>query len=156
MFRGLLPWAGFLAVVWWVLEPDPGSWAAGVVAIAAGLFLRLYAGRLQQVGVRPLRLAGFVPYFFGQSVLGGWDVSRRALARAMPLSPSVMIHRLTLPSEPARVFLSNTLSLLPGTVAADLRDEVLVVHLLAGGPDTELRVRDLEKRVARLFEARDA
>jgi multicomponent Na+:H+ antiporter subunit E len=156
MVRGLLPWAGFLAMVWWVLEPDPGAWVAGVGAVTLGVLLRLYAGRLQPVGIRPVRLAGFVPYFLGQSILGGWDVSRRALSPKLPLSPRVMTYRSTLGSTAARVFFSNALSLLPGTFAADLREDVFVVHLLVGSVAAEARVRELEARVAHLFEIPDA
>lgn len=152
MVRDLLPWAGFLAAVWWILEPEPDAWAAGIVAVAAGLLLRLYAGRIRPIGIRALDVAGFVPYFLAQSILGGWDVSRRALDPALPLAPRVMTYRSSLRSEPARVFLSNALSLLPGTFAADLQDDVLTVHLLSGGVEGEARVRALEERVARLFE----
>lgn len=145
----------FLALVWWILEPVPGSWIAGLVAVAAGVGLRLYASRWDPVGIRPLRLARFGLYFVGQSVLGGWDVSRRALSPALPISPGVMTHRLSLPSSSARVFMSNALSLLPGTFAADLRDDVLTVHLLVGGERSESRVVELERRVDALFRSRE-
>lgn len=155
MIRGVWAWVAFLALVWWILEPVPGSWMAGVVAVAAGVGLRLYASRMSPVGVRPLRLARFGLYFVGQSVLGGWDVSRRALSPTLPISPRVMTHRLSLPSSPARVFMSNALSLLPGTFAADLRDDVLTVHLLVGGERSESRVVELERRVNALFRSRE-
>ncbi|MEX2470974.1 MAG: Na+/H+ antiporter subunit E [Gemmatimonadota bacterium] len=145
----------FLALVWWILEPVPGSWMAGVVAVATGVGLRLYASRMSPVGIRPLRLARFGLYFAGQSVLGGWDVSRRALSPALPISPGVMTHQLSLPSSSARVFMSNALSLLPGTFAADLRDDVLTVHLLVGGERSESRVVELERRVDALFRSRE-
>lgn len=156
MIRGVLAWVAFLALVWWILEPVPGSWMAGVVAVAAGVGLRLYASRMSPVGVRPLRLARFGLYFVGQSVLGGWDVSRRALSPGLPISPGVMTHRLSLPSSSARVFMSNVLSLLPGTFAADLRDDVLTVHLLVGGERSESRVVELERRVNALFVSPEA
>ena len=152
MVRGLLTWVVFLSAVWWILEPDPDAWPAGIVAVTVGILLRLYAGRAPRSGIRAFRMAGFVPYFIGQSIAGGWDVSRRALTPALPLSPRIITLRSTLHSTAARVFLSNALSLLPGTFAADLEGDVLVVHLLAGSDDAEARVRALEARVARLFD----
>jgi multicomponent Na+:H+ antiporter subunit E len=155
LIRGVLAWTAFLALVWWILEQVAGSWIAGVVAVATGVGVRLYASRMHPVGLRPLRLVRFGLYFVGQSVVGGWDVSRRALSPSLPLSPDLMTHRLSLTSAPARVFLSNVLSLLPGTFSADLRDDVLVVHLLVGGERAESRVVDLERRVDALFESRE-
>ena len=32
MVRGLLTWVVFLGVVWWILEPDPHAWPAGMLA----------------------------------------------------------------------------------------------------------------------------
>ena len=80
-------------------------------------------------------------------------MSRRALTPAMPLNPTVLRHELSLPPGPARVFLTNALSLMPGTVGADLRGDALVVHLLVGASGSQDRVRELERRVARVFRA---
>ncbi|MEX2466614.1 MAG: Na+/H+ antiporter subunit E [Gemmatimonadota bacterium] len=156
MVPSVLSWIAFLTLVWWILEPVGGSWAAGMVAVAVGVGLRLYMGRFERVGLRPARLPRFGVYFLRQSVLGGWDVSRRALAPALPLAPDLMTRRLALPSKSARVFLCNALSLLPGTFAADLDGDELVVHVLVGGPGAESRLRELEARVTKLFEAGDA
>lgn len=155
MVRGVIAWAFWLGLVWFILEPVPGSWPVGVLAVAVGVGLRLYMGRFDRSGLQAFRLARFSLYFLRASVLGGWDVSRRALTPSLPLSPDVLTYHLSLPSSAARVFLSNALSLLPGTFAADLQGDRLVVHLLAGGPEATLRVRDLEERVADLFETPD-
>ena len=155
MVRGLVAWVAGLGFVWFILEPVPGSWPVGVLAVAVGVGLRLYMGRFEPSGIRASRLARFGVYFLRESVVGGWDVSRRALTPALPLSPDVLTHRLSLPSSAARVFLSNALSLLPGTFAADLQGDTLVVHVLVGGPEAASRVRDLEERVADLFEPLD-
>jgi multicomponent Na+:H+ antiporter subunit E len=156
MVRGVLAWVALSGLVWWILEPVPGSWPVGVLAVAAGVGLRLYMGRFDRSGLRASRLARFGVYFLRESVVGGWDVSRRALTPALPLSPDVLTHHLALPSSAARVFMSNALSLLPGTFAADLDGDKLVVHLLVGGPESASRVSELEARVADLFEPLDA
>ena len=47
--------------------------------------------------------------------------------------------------------MANTVTLLPGTLSADLRGQILVVHVLdARGPAAE-RLALLERRVADLF-----
>lgn len=149
--RCLLP-ASILVAIWWMLTGTlTGGRVAGALAVAVGLGLFLYLGGGGRSGIRPLPLVAFLPYFVWQSVRGGWDVSRRALTLEMLLNPTVLRHDLSLPPGPARVFLTNALSLMPGTLGADLRDGALVVHLLVGGPGTETRIRELERRVERLF-----
>jgi multicomponent Na+:H+ antiporter subunit E len=47
--------------------------------------------------------------------------------------------------------MADTVTLLPGTLSANLEDHVLVVHVLnAGAPNREV-LEDLEQRVADLF-----
>lgn len=146
-------WLVLLFVVWWALaEPRGGWWWAAMVAISVGVGLRLLLPPPRSdVRLRPLAFLAFVPYFAWQSIQGGWDVSRRALSPSLPLDPRMVPFALSLPPGPPRVFLTNALSLLPGTFGADLREDELVVHLLTGGPAAEARVRDLEARVGRIF-----
>jgi len=151
MWQSALRWVPFLAFVWWVLEPTPGAWIAGLLAVGLGLVLRRQTGAAQTTALRPLAFLGFLPYFLAQSVLGGWDVARRALAPRLPLDPDLLRYRVSLPPGPPRVFLANALSLLPGTFAADFEGDELTVHLLVGGSDVEARIRDLEHRVGALF-----
>jgi len=152
VLRGSLLAASILAAVWWSLTGAVvGGLTAGAFAVAVGLWLFVLFGGGRRGSYRPLGLLAFLPYFAWQSVRGGWDVSRRALTPAMPLEPTVLRHELSLPPGPARVFLTNALSLMPGTVGADLRGDALVVHLLVGAPGSETRVRKLEERVGRVF-----
>jgi len=152
MRRPSLFWILLLLAVWWVLaDPRPGMWIAGLVALVVGVGLHLALGGRRDAGVRIWGLASFIPYFLWQSVRGGWDVSRRALSPGPPLNPDLLTYPLSLPPGPSRVFMTNALSLLPGTFGADLGDDDLVVHLLVSGDDAEGRVRELEERVGHLF-----
>jgi multicomponent Na+:H+ antiporter subunit E len=51
----------------------------------------------------------------------------------------------------ARVFFVDGISLLPGTLSADLRDGVLLVHALDTKDAVSASLRRLEERVADLF-----
>jgi multicomponent Na+:H+ antiporter subunit E len=153
MRASILTWLVLLFVVWWALaEPRGGWWRAAAAGVGIGLALRLLLpSATGDARVQPLAFLAFVPYFAWQSIQGGWDVSRRALSPSLPLDPQMVPFRLSLPPGAPRVFMTNALSLLPGTFGADLRDDELVVHLLTGGPAAETRVRDLEARVGRVF-----
>jgi len=110
----------------------PDGVAAGVPTVAAAVWLslRLVPAR------RPLalwRLALHLPRFAWGSLVGGIDVSRRALSPSMPLRPGWRAVPVALP-DGGRVALGTELSLMPGTLAAGCdAGERLLVHVL----DTE-------------------
>jgi multicomponent Na+:H+ antiporter subunit E len=149
--RGALR-ATALALLWWVLtDGDRGSWVIGVpgVVSAALASLMLVPGKLWR-----WRLAGmlrFIPFFLRQSVRGGLDVSIRALHPHTPLAPAVQHYRLRLHDDFARVFFANTVSLLPGSLSADLQHDRLTVHVLDGSLPIQATLQALEVRVAGVF-----
>ena len=51
----------------------------------------------------------------------------------------------------ARVFFANIVSLLPGTLSADIRGDTLIVHVLDKNLPMFEQLRRLELAVARLF-----
>ena len=115
---------------------------AGAVAAAVWLSLRLVPAR------RPLalwRLAGHLPRFLWGSLVGGIDVSRRALAPRLRLRPGWRMVPLDLP-DGGRVALGAELSLMPGTLAAGSDGARLVVHLLdtEAGFDAAIEVQAAE------------
>lgn len=138
------------AVLWWILtEGAAGSWLIGapVVLLAAWLSPASWADT-------PLSLRGlarFLPFFAYQSVVGAADVATRALRPAMPLYPGVVRHRLRLPPGAPRVALANVVSMLAGTLSADLDGDELVIHALDARQDLHAMVIDLEPRIAAVF-----
>ena len=134
--------------LWGILSGGKG-WAFGVpVAFLAAAVscLLMPATRLSLPG-----LARFVPYFAWNSLRGGIDVASRAVHPQMPIEPALLRYEMRLDDAVARVVMANAVTLLPGTLSADLRGQTLLVHVLnAGGPFPEAFER-LEQRVADLF-----
>ncbi len=138
-------------LLWWLLTGgDRHSWLVGGVtvglALAVALSLPAPAAALR---ISPVGLLLFIPYFLWQSLRGGIDVARRAYTPRLPLDPALIHYPLRLPPGSARIFLLNTVSLLPGTLSADVSADTLCVHLLDKQRDPELT--QLEQRVAGLF-----
>ena len=137
-------------LLWWILtEGAMNSWLAGALVIVFAVL----ASRALLPGVS-WALPGivrFVPFFLWRSLYGGADVARRALHPRLPISPGLLDYRWRLPPGLPRVFMANTVSLLPGTLSAELDDAHLRVHVLdeTGAFAAELQV--VEARVAKLF-----
>ena len=137
-------------VLWWILTGGaPDSWLIGVpiVVLAAWLSLVLWADSVLSLA----GLARFVPWFAYQSLVGATDVALRAFRRRMPLRPGIVRQRLRLPAGASRVTLANVVSMLAGTLSADIEGDDLVIHALDTDKDMEAMVRDLEPRIAALF-----
>ena len=129
------------------------SWLLGLPAILLAVWL---AGGTQRFRSGRFSISGgarFMFFFLKASLISGFDVVRRALHPRLPLRPDLIVYRLSLSTETARIFMADTVSLLPGTLSADLVDADLTIHVL----DRHMPVRDdlraLEMRVAAMLEA---
>lgn len=151
--RGALR-AALLALLWWLLtEGSRSSWIIGAPAVAAATWVSLFLLPEHHWRWRWIGLARFLPFFLRQSVRGGIDVARRALHPDMPLAPGWIDYRLRLPDPTARLFFSNIVTLLPGTLNAEMEEEGrrMTIHLLDEGLPNRESLQALERRVADLF-----
>ena len=138
--------------VWLALAgADASSLIIGVpaIALATGAALRLAGPRV--AGPRLLGMLRFVPYFLVESIRGGVDVASRVMRPRLRIAPGIHTYDLRLTSLNARVFFLDTVSLLPGTLSADLRGARLYVHALDINDDIDAALRRLEAHVADLF-----
>jgi multicomponent Na+:H+ antiporter subunit E len=141
-----------LAVLWWaVTEGDPTSWWFGLPVVAIAALLSLSMHRPGQARWVLSALPAFLAYFLRQSLAGGLDVARRALHPKLRLNPAIIDYTVRLPPGPARVLMIDTLSLLPGTLSADLVSGRVRVHVLDVRQPFHCSLVRLEEHVAALF-----
>lgn len=151
-WRGGLRRLAVCALLWVVLTGGtPDAWAVGSLAVTAAVLVSLALRPPRPAGLHLSGALRFAPYFFRQTLRGGLDVARRAFSPGMPLNPVLVEHALRLPPGTARIFLLNTVSLLPGTLSADLRGDLLLVHGLDGALPLVEDLHRLEGLVAALF-----
>lgn len=86
-----------------------------------------------------------------QSVRGAIDVAGRAFAPDMGLRPCFRPYPLTLPQGAPRVMFMNTITLLPGTLSAEIQGDTLIVHMLDARTALEPELADLESRIRAVF-----
>ncbi|MCG7983591.1 MAG: Na+/H+ antiporter subunit E [Candidatus Thiodiazotropha lotti] len=143
---------GLLSLVWLLLAGDDwSSWLIGlpVVILATWSILLLRApaaGRFNLSG-----LLRFLPYFIWESVLGGVDVASRVISPKMRIAPGFLTYRIELSNPSARRLFVNSLSLLPGTLAADLEGDSLRIHALDRGIDLDGELKRLERMVSAVY-----
>jgi multicomponent Na+:H+ antiporter subunit E len=141
-----------LAALWWGLAgEDARSWLVGVPMVLAATFVSgvltpAVAWRWSWIGT--VRFAGF---FLRHSLIGGVDVAWRALHPRLPIQPGFVTIRLRLATAAARVCLANVISLLPGTLAANLAGEILVVHTVDARAPVTRNIQEVEVLIAAMF-----
>jgi multicomponent Na+:H+ antiporter subunit E len=138
----------------WVILVDldlRSPFIAGVVILAAAATsLALSPPTRRRWRVRgALR---FIPYFVRVSLAGGVDVALRALRPSLPIAPDLMRVRLRLDGQSAAAtFLIDVLSLLPGTLCAEVNEQELTIHVIDRERTDQAQLRELEERVAAIF-----
>lgn len=143
------------SLTWLVLTDfDRASWVIGLPAIlfAVGLSLVLAPASRWPLSAKGVSL--FIPFFLWQSTLGGIDVMRRALAPRLSINPGMLPYVTFLPEGGPRILFVNTISLLPGTLSAQLLGNTVTIHTIDTTLPTILHIKDLELRVAALFALR--
>jgi multicomponent Na+:H+ antiporter subunit E len=146
--------AVLFASLWWMLTGgDPRSWLIGVPVVLAATAAAVALNPSSRWRLSLIGLASFLPYFMWRSMAGSLDVAWRALHPGLPISPSLTQYPLGLPADgPARVFFADIVSLLPGTLSAELHEDAATIHLLNGESPAALReLRRLERKVGALF-----
>jgi len=128
------------------------DWPLIVVTLIAAITTSsaLSPGALGRPHLRATLL--FSLFFIRESFAGGIDVARRAFARRPLLDPAIMEFPLQLESEEARVFFAGIVNLLPGTASVHLGGHSLKIHVLDQSLPIEMKLRDLETRISRLFD----
>lgn len=149
-----LVWAGqgfFVLMALWLVFDGLDGWPVGLLAALIGGALAGWLAEGRPFWWNPFRLVEFSVFFVLESFRGGIDVAWRSLHPRMPVAPFFFEHEIGVPEGQPSMLLISTISLLPGTLSAELlRDQhVLVVHTLTdGGKESVAR---LERRIARLF-----
>lgn len=149
----LISRTAILAFTWWVLTKGAyDSWPVGLPFILTSVYV---AYRLSPPAGNRWSLTGIVVYalyFLKLSISGGIDVVWRAYHPRLPLNPAMIDYPLRLTSSSARNLFVCTVSLLPGTLSAELGENKVVAHVLDVGRPFERELNIIEDRVAAVFQ----
>jgi multicomponent Na+:H+ antiporter subunit E len=150
---GLIFRATLFVFTWWVLTKGASdSWQVGIPAILAAIYMDC---RLFQLGAGRWSLRGsivFAIFFIKSSICSGIDIVWRTYHPRLPLNPAVIEYPLRLTSSAARSLFVCTVSLLPGTVSAEIDAHRLIVHVLDAGRPFKRELNIIESRVAAVFQ----
>lgn len=136
-------------LLWLILAGlETPSLAFGIPGAAGAALLSLRLMPPGPGGIRAWAALRLAPGAAWRILLGAVDVSRRALARSMPLAPGWVVHRSRLPAGAPRLLLACETSLFPGSLVAARRDGSFLIHCLDRSQDVAAEFAREERRVA--------
>lgn len=144
------------AMIWLILsrgDPSGLPFGAAAAAGAAWTSIGLLPPGEKRVGL--LAVMAMIPGFLARSCLGGIDVARRAFDPRMPLDQGWIAYRTILPPGLARVSFGSETSLLPGSLVAGGRGDLVYVHCLDRSQDMIGYLRREEDRIVATLRRRN-
>ncbi len=99
----------------------------------------------------------YLPIFLWECIKANMDVAYRVLHPKMPIKPGIVKVKTKLKTDIAKTFLANSITMTPGTLSVDIKDEFLYIHWIYVRDEgmekaTEIIVDKFEKHLKRIFE----
>lgn len=97
----------------------------------------------------------YVPYYFGwllvQIVISGIEVAKILLTPSLPIQTSVVRFKVDFPNPHCKMILGNSITLTPGTLTVDIKDDEFIVHAITASSFEGLASDNMPRKVLRLF-----
>ena len=145
-----------LFALWMLLE---GRWTLEIVltgiVLSALIYLFCwkfldYSPRREWAVIRRIpRAVAYLFWLIGQIFVAGFMTMSRIWS-GREVKPHLVSFRTALRSDAAKVLLSQSITLTPGTLTVDQRDGRFLVHALDDAFTEGLRDSEMEKRIAKL------
>ncbi len=132
-----------LLLLWVLLTPNSGQelWAGVAVSALVVLFTLRLEPVLGDLRLTPKAILFMLVYpfvFAWELIVSNLDVARRVINPKLPIKPGIVKVKTKLNSKIAITILANSITLTPGTLTVDIKDDMLYIHWI------EVREEDLE------------
>jgi multicomponent Na+:H+ antiporter subunit E len=123
-----------LMIVWLLLTSsfDLAYLITGaVVSVILSLLLCNRCTIFKGMKLHPLALVYTIIYlvvFIFELIKSNLDVARRVLSPSLPINPGIVEVKTSLKSPMARMILTNSITLTPGTLTIDMVDDSIFIH----------------------------
>jgi multicomponent Na+:H+ antiporter subunit E len=138
------------------------SWTFDILHITAGLigsFLVAYVSHdlLIKEGIhltikRITLIIRYLMYLVYSIVVANLDVAYRVLHPKMPIDPKIIRFKSKLRTDVGKTSLANSITLTPGTITIDVKDENFYVHALSSKAAEDFLKGSMRERLHEIFE----
>lgn len=148
----------FVLFAFWLLLN--GRWTTEVAVVGAVLSLLMYLFLWKFMDYSPrreakllLRIPKAVCYLFfliGEIVKSAFQTIRLIWSPRLETEPKLVSFETGLKTESGKVILANSITMTPGTITVDIRENRLLVHCLDDSFADGLEDSEMERRIRRL------
>ncbi len=94
--------------------------------------------------------------FLIELIKSNLDVAQRVLTPSLPINPGIVKTKTVLKSKMGRMILANSITLTPGTLSVDIKDDTLYIHWIDVCCEdidkaTEAIVQKFEKHLVKIY-----
>ena len=140
----------------WLLLNASLSPVVVVSGLAAALIIAVFfsAGHpvFKDMKLNPKAIIYFLIYFFVFTIellKANFDVARRVLSPSLPINPGIVEVKTKLKSKIGRLALANSITLTPGTLTVDIKEDSLFIHWI---DVTSTDIEGATKKIVESFE----
>ncbi|MEA2108886.1 MAG: Na+/H+ antiporter subunit E [Pseudomonadota bacterium] len=95
----------------------------------------------------------YIPWLIYQIILANILVAKLVLSPKLKIEPQVFSFKSKLKSDVAQTTYGNSITLTPGTITIDIKDDEVYVHALAGNFKDDLLTGEMERRISKIFQS---
>ena len=151
----LLFWTVLLFVMWMILTSNFQISniiiGLGVSFSVALLYLKLFTHKAFEF-ISPVWFMVYLYVLLKNLILSNIQISKRILRPDMKLSPAIVAVKTNLESDWKKLLLANSITLTPGTLTLDIKDDILFIHVIEyhEGTDKENITKEFEDIIAKI------
>ncbi len=151
----LLFWTILLFTLWMVLTSNVQIFniviGIGVSFSIALLYTKLFIHKAFEF-ISPVWFMVYLYVLLKNLILSNLQISKRILSRDMKLSPAIVAVKTNLESDWKKLLLANSITLTPGTLTLDIKDDMLFIHVIEyhEGSNKEDITKEFENIIAKI------
>lgn len=152
-----------LLMVVWVLINNSFRGEIIIIGLILSAIITLFFGTnlriFDDLKFTPASLGYTLIYLFVfliELIKSNLDVAQRVLTPSLPINPGIVKTKTVLKSKMGRMILANSITLTPGTLSVDIKDDTLYIHWIDVCCEdidkaTEAIVQKFEKHLVKIY-----
>jgi len=151
----LLFWTVLLFGMWLILTSNfqmPNILVGATVSFSiALLYTKLFTHNTFEF-INPFWLGVYILVLLKNIIISNLQITKRTLSKDMKLSPAIVAVKTELKSEWKKLLLANSITLTPGTLTLDVKDDTLFIHVIEyrEGSSKESITKEFEDIIAKI------
>lgn len=144
-----------LALTWllWSGHTETQMLVFGLVSVAAVLGIVRRMDRFSETErdkLLGLRTLTYLPWLLWEILKSNLEVCRIILSPRLPITPTLIRVGTSQQTATGKVIYANSITLTPGTISLDLRDDTILVHALTQESAAGVATGEMDRRVSHL------